>query len=60
MSITSRYRCKTCDFAVVVEGETSSDVAIAEYMNHLTENHAHVMGSPETVWTDNPYIPPEQ
>lgn len=56
-NITSRYRCKTCDFSIIVEGDTSSQNAIEAYVDHLTNNHSHIMGSPETVWTDSPYIP---
>lgn len=60
MAITSKYRCKTCTFSIIVEGEVSSDMAIEAFVSHLTDNHSHIMGAPDTVWTDEPYVPPTE
>ena len=59
-AITSKYHCLTCDFSIIVEGDVSSEIAVDATIEHLTENHSHIISTAQIVWTDNPYIPPTE
>jgi hypothetical protein len=58
MPKTIKIQCN-CGWSVTVENDISWKIAEMSSDIHIEENQDHIIYGTQTVWTNNPYIPPD-